>query len=317
MFDRLEALPCPSVAAIHGFALGGGLELALACRYRVGVNDERLVARPARGAARHSSGLRRHGARGARGRRAHRHAADAHRQAAAGRQGAARPASSIAWCREPSCERRRASWSLAPPQRRRAPFAGPAAELGPAAAAARALADRPGRQARAGAALPGAVRDHRAVATLRRARRGGLRGRGPLDRAPVRHAHLAQPGARLPAAGSPEERSAARRGADIRRVHVVGAGVMGGDIAAWCALRGFNGDAAGPRAGVHRAGARARARAVRQAAARIRRKNAASPRAPHRRRRRRRRAAMPTSSSRRSSRISRPSRSCTRASSRA
>ena len=43
MFDRLEALPCPSVAAIHGFALGGGLELALACHYRVGVNDERLA----------------------------------------------------------------------------------------------------------------------------------------------------------------------------------------------------------------------------------------------------------------------------------
>jgi 3-hydroxyacyl-CoA dehydrogenase/enoyl-CoA hydratase/3-hydroxybutyryl-CoA epimerase len=42
VFDRLEALPCPTVAAIHGFALGGGLETALACRYRVGVNDERL-----------------------------------------------------------------------------------------------------------------------------------------------------------------------------------------------------------------------------------------------------------------------------------
>ncbi len=42
VLDRLEALPCPTVAAIHGFALGGGLELALACRYRVAVNDERL-----------------------------------------------------------------------------------------------------------------------------------------------------------------------------------------------------------------------------------------------------------------------------------
>ena len=42
VLNRLEALPCPTVAAIHGFALGGGLELALACRYRVGVNDERL-----------------------------------------------------------------------------------------------------------------------------------------------------------------------------------------------------------------------------------------------------------------------------------
>src|SRR5581483_10136813 len=42
VFERLEALPCPTVAALHGFALGGGLELALACRYRVAVRDERL-----------------------------------------------------------------------------------------------------------------------------------------------------------------------------------------------------------------------------------------------------------------------------------
>jgi 3-hydroxyacyl-CoA dehydrogenase/enoyl-CoA hydratase/3-hydroxybutyryl-CoA epimerase len=42
VLNRLEALPCPTVAAIHGFALGGGLELALACRYRIGVNDEKL-----------------------------------------------------------------------------------------------------------------------------------------------------------------------------------------------------------------------------------------------------------------------------------
>lgn len=42
VFDRLEALPCPTVALIQGFALGGGLELALACRYRVAADDGRV-----------------------------------------------------------------------------------------------------------------------------------------------------------------------------------------------------------------------------------------------------------------------------------
>jgi 3-hydroxyacyl-CoA dehydrogenase / enoyl-CoA hydratase / 3-hydroxybutyryl-CoA epimerase len=42
VFQQLADLPCPSVAAIHGFALGGGLELALACTYRVGADDSHL-----------------------------------------------------------------------------------------------------------------------------------------------------------------------------------------------------------------------------------------------------------------------------------
>jgi 3-hydroxyacyl-CoA dehydrogenase/enoyl-CoA hydratase/3-hydroxybutyryl-CoA epimerase len=35
LFDKLAALPMPTVAAIHGPCLGGGLELALACDYRL------------------------------------------------------------------------------------------------------------------------------------------------------------------------------------------------------------------------------------------------------------------------------------------
>jgi len=47
LFQRIEDLPCPTVALLNGYTLGGGLELALACRYRVAVESyERCIGLP-------------------------------------------------------------------------------------------------------------------------------------------------------------------------------------------------------------------------------------------------------------------------------
>jgi 3-hydroxyacyl-CoA dehydrogenase/enoyl-CoA hydratase/3-hydroxybutyryl-CoA epimerase len=39
VFQRIAELPTPTVAAIHGFCMGGGTEISLACRYRVASSD--------------------------------------------------------------------------------------------------------------------------------------------------------------------------------------------------------------------------------------------------------------------------------------
>ncbi len=42
IIDRLDRLNLPTIAVIHGYCLGGGLEVALACDYRIAIDDASL-----------------------------------------------------------------------------------------------------------------------------------------------------------------------------------------------------------------------------------------------------------------------------------
>lgn len=39
VFTKLEKMPCPTIAVVEGFCMGGGTELVLACDYRIGLDE--------------------------------------------------------------------------------------------------------------------------------------------------------------------------------------------------------------------------------------------------------------------------------------
>ena len=120
-----------------------------------------------------------------------------------------------------------------------------ALEFGPGSSVHRATDRRIVAAQRAGASTTRRPTPSRSVAAPRRRGRGKLRGRGalhqpiscalPTSRNLVRVFLLQD---RLKGLGG-------KSAAEFRHVHVIGAGVMGGDIAAWCGIPRHDGHAAG------------------------------------------------------------------------
>ncbi|MGZ9896089.1 3-hydroxyacyl-CoA dehydrogenase NAD-binding domain-containing protein [Bordetella bronchiseptica] len=234
LFNRLAATPYPTLALIRGHCLGGGLELALACRYRIAADDAdtalglpeaMLGIFPGWGGMRRLPALI--GAPAAldmmlTGRRV-----DARRAAALGLvdarvpprllQAAAR--ATVLSGRAPRRARGLPAWLNRWPLK--------------------ALAARRARQGVAAKDPQGHYPAPRAIIDIW-ARHGG----NALHAPDLIDAILASDTARqLLRVFRLQERlkgyGKAAADAPVRRVHVVGAGVMGGDIAAWCAYRGL------------------------------------------------------------------------------
>ena len=204
IFDRLEALPCPTVAIINGFALGGGFELALACRYRVGVKSDKfsiglpevmLGIHPGFGGT--VRAVRRAGVRTAMEMMLTGKTLRADKAKRAGFvDRLVFPADAEAAARE--FISRRAEAAQAATARSRAVLAAAARPREEAAHRAGARQSPPGT-------LSGALRHHRPVGEVRRARRSRVRSRSALHRRTHARRDLAQSGARVHAAGAAQE----------------------------------------------------------------------------------------------------------------
>jgi 3-hydroxyacyl-CoA dehydrogenase/enoyl-CoA hydratase/3-hydroxybutyryl-CoA epimerase len=239
-YNRLAAVKYPTLALVRGHCMGGGTELALACRYRIAVDEPgtkfalpevMLGIVPGWGGM-----LRLPQIVGP---------AAALDMMLTGKNIDAKRAKKMGLA--DACVPPRVMENAA----RMLVLSGNAAA--PGATALHAEADeRPaqghGRQAvrrsrwrsaRVPGTLPSALRHHRPMAELRRQHAGRAGRQADLARRAGQALDHAQPDPRLLPAGQAQGFRQGAPSFSPQRVHVVGAGVMGGDIAAWCVLRGM------------------------------------------------------------------------------
>lgn len=237
VMQRLKDLPFPTVAAINGYALGGGLELALACRHRVCVDDPKATL----GLPEVMLGIH------------------------PGFGGTVRAVQLVGVT--VAMDMMLTGKNLRPDKARRVGLVDAVVPRDQLRATARkfVLQPQPKRRARLGQRLLGlplvrglvasrieqqvarkAPRDHYpapfAIVDLWRRHGASPRTGYEAEAQSVAELVCTQTSRNLVRVFFLQERLKALGGKDVPkggRVHVVGAGVMGGDIAAWCAVRGF------------------------------------------------------------------------------
>jgi 3-hydroxyacyl-CoA dehydrogenase/enoyl-CoA hydratase/3-hydroxybutyryl-CoA epimerase len=238
VFSRIESLTCPTVALIEGFCMGGGTELALACDYRVALDDTatkiglpeiKLGIHPAFGGAVRSTAII--------------NPIKSLEMMLSGRALSTRQAKSIGLVDlvQPKRQIKRAAqqMALSPPQKQTMPLAGRILSLpGIRNLLAGYMKKQVAKKApRQHYPAPYALLDlwcnyhgnkkrmmeeeANSVARL-------IQGNTVLNLIRVFFLQT-----QLKSLGS-------KKALVLKHVHVIGAGTMGGDIAAWCALRGFN-----------------------------------------------------------------------------
>ena len=239
VLGRLAALPCPTVAMVHGFALGGGLELALACRYRVasdapntqlGLPEVKLGIHPGFGGTVRSVAVM--------------GVLPAMKMMLPGkslRAGAARATGLVDRLATPDELRERAcNLALKSPKPQRAPFLQRMLSIAPlrplvAAMLRRQLADKV-REAHYPAPY--------AIVRLWQRHGGAVQERSfELEARSIADLMCGDTARNLVRVFLLQDRlKGLGRKARFkpRRVHVIGVGTMGGDIAAWCASRGMD-----------------------------------------------------------------------------
>lgn len=239
MFTRLENLPCTTVAAIEGYCLGGGLEMALACDYRIakdvpatrlGFPEVQLGIFPGFGGSARSvktmGGLK------------------AMELMLTARQINARAAKAAHLVDEVIGRHEELVWAA-----RRAIMTGRSsrgpglvARLSNVLPARKILAAQMRKQTRSKARPEHYPAPYRLIDTWERY--GGSRRKMMREEAKAVGELMVSPTAeglrrvfhlmeRLKAEGKNADFT-------VRHVHVIGAGTMGGDIAAWCVLRGLD-----------------------------------------------------------------------------